>query len=75
MPPEKIGVHLGTAVMRQRGLTCTLNEKGEIAISTVAAEGYSRIIGFTGESPKEPTGKIGTRQIVRSHPTTKGETQ
>ena len=74
VPHEELGEEVGAAVVRKPEATVTLDEIREFASSKLAAYKYPRVIWFTDELPKGPTGKILKREIVRPNPSTKGAT-
>jgi long-chain acyl-CoA synthetase len=72
VPHEELGEEVGAAVVRKPGAPVTLDEVRAFASSKMAAYKYPRVIWFTDELPKGPTGKILKREIARPDSSTKG---
>ncbi|MDQ2896459.1 MAG: long-chain fatty acid--CoA ligase [Actinomycetota bacterium] len=68
VPDETLGEEVAAAVVLKAGAQATPGQIRDFARSKVAAYKYPRVVWFTGELPKGPTGKILKRKISRPDP-------
>jgi long-chain acyl-CoA synthetase len=72
VPHEVLGEEVGAAVVLKPGSSASPEELRDFVRSKVAAYKYPRVVWFTDELPKGPTGKILKREIDRPDSSHKG---
>jgi long-chain acyl-CoA synthetase len=74
VPHESLGEEVGAAVVLKPGAHATSDELRDFVKSKVAAYKYPRIVWFTDELPKGPSGKVLKRDIDRPTARSSSET-
>jgi long-chain acyl-CoA synthetase len=70
VPHEELGEEVGAVVVLRPGASVTQDDVRDFASTKLAAFKYPRLVWFTDELPKGPTGKILKREIVRPNSST-----